>query len=222
MDGPGTDKVAASCEAASGAGRRAVGKKALVLSYITVGYNLVEGVVSILFGYMAGSPALIGFGLDSFVESLSGSVMIWRFTGHHKMSAAEEERAERIAVRLVGAAFFVFAAFVIYGSTEKLYHGVPPEPTLIGIIIAIVSIITMPILYYFKKKTAEEAGSRSLAADSKQTLACFMLSVALLLGLGANYMFGIWQADPAAGLIIAVYLIKEGREVVTTGEVCNC
>ncbi len=217
MEGAPPDKEGTTCEP-----RRAVGRRALVLSYITVGYNLVEGVVSIIFGYLAGSPALVGFGLDSFVESASGSVMIWRFTGHEHMTDAEEERAERVAVKLVAAAFFIFAAFVLYESAEKLYRGVPPEPTLIGIIIALVSIITMPTLYYFKMRTAREAGSRSLAADSKQTLACFMLSVALLLGLGANYIFGLWQADPAAGLIIAVFLVKEGWEAATTGEICSC
>ena len=201
---------------------RHVGRRALLLSYITVGYNLVEGVVSVIFGYLAGSPALVGFGLDSFVESASGGVMIWRFTGHEQMTAAEEERAERIAVRLVGGAFFIFAAYVIYGSAENLYTGAAPEPTIVGIVIAVVSIITMPVLYWFKRKTAEEAGSRSLAADSKQTLACFMLSVALLIGLGLNYLFGLWQADPVAGLVIAAFLIKEGYDAVTSGELCGC
>ena len=189
-------------------------RKALVLSYITVGYNILEGFVSIIAGALAGSVALIGFGLDSFVESLSGGVMVWRFRKHGKLSEEEEENLEGKATKLVGYTFFVLAAYVLYESIKKLVSQETPDPSLLGIIIAIVSLILMPILFYQKFKTGKALGSRSLVADSKETLACMFLSFALLLGLGANYLFGLWQADPIVGLIIVTFLVKEGYETL--------
>jgi divalent metal cation (Fe/Co/Zn/Cd) transporter len=197
-------------------------KRALALSYFTVGYNILEGVVSILAGLWAGSVALVGFGLDSFVESLSGGVMIWRFSQHESLSKEEEERIETKAVRFVACTFFVFAAYVLYESIKKLYLKEAPDPTLLGILIAVVSIIVMPVLFYMKYKTAKSIGSRSFVADSKQTLACVFLSISLLLGLGLNYLFGLWQADPAVGLVIVVFLVKEGYTALTEEELCSC
>ena len=115
-------------------------RKALLLSYITVGYNLFEGVVSILAGALAGSIALVGFGLDSFVESLSGGIMIWRFSKQGKISREEEENIEKLATRLVGCTFFILGIYIIYESISKLVSREPPEPSLFGIIIAIISI----------------------------------------------------------------------------------
>ncbi len=185
-------------------------KKALLLSYLTVGYNIVEGTVSIFAGVLAGSIALVGFGLDSFVESLSGGVMVWRFRNYGKMSEEEEERIEKRAIKLIAFTFFILGAYVLYESFKKLYLREIPEPSLLGIIIALVSIITMPLLFYMKYKTGKSMNSRSLIADSKETLACAFLSLSLLIGLGFNYLYGYWQADPIVGLIIVVYLIKEG------------
>lgn len=191
-------------------------KKALLLSYFTVGYNILEGVVSILAGLLAGgSIALIGFGLDSFVESLSGGVMIWRFRKHGKISEEEEEKVERRATKLVAYTFFVLGAYVLYESIRKLYLREAAEPSLFGIIIAIVSVVVMPVLFYLKYQTGKSMGSRSLVADSRETLACVFLSVSLLIGLGVNYLYGIWQADPIVGLIIVGFLVKEGYETLT-------
>lgn len=189
-------------------------KKALLLSFITVGYNIIEGVASIIAGVLAGSVALIGFGLDSFIESLSGGVMIWRFRKHGQLSEEEEEKIERNATRLVGWTFFILAIYVLYESIKKLISQEIPEPSLFGIIIAVVSLILMPILFYQKYRTGKALGSRSLVADSKETLACMFLSFSLLIGLGANYLFGFWQADPVVGLIISAFLIKEGYETL--------
>jgi len=197
-------------------------KKALWLSYFTVGYNLVEGIVSIIAGILAGSIALVGFGLDSFVESLSGSVMIWRFRKHGKISKEEEERVEKKAIRLVAYTFFVLGAYVLYESVKKIYSQEIPDPSLFGIIIAVVSIIAMPVLFYMKCRTAESINSRSLAADSKQTLACVFLSVALLIGLGLNYLYGLWQADSVVGFVVVTYLIKEGYAALKEGKLCSC
>ena len=189
-------------------------RKALLLSYFTVGYNVVEGVVSIIAGALAGSIALIGFGLDSFVESLSGGVMIWRFRKRGKLSKEEEENIERKATKLVGYTFFVLAIYVLYESINKLVFQETPAPSLLGIIIAIVSLIVMPILFYHKYKTGNALSSRSLVADSKETLACIFLSLALLIGLGANYLFGYWQADPIVGIIVVIFLVWEGYETI--------
>jgi len=197
-------------------------RKALLLSYFTVGYNLFEGVVSIAAGVLAGSIALLGFGLDSFVESLSGAVMVWRFRKHGGISGEEEEKIERKAIGLVGYTFFIFAAYVFYESVKKLYLHETPDPSLLGLIIAIVSIIVMPVLFYLKYKTGKSIGSRSLVVDSKQTLACVFLSFALLIGLGLNYLYGLWWADPVVGLIVVVYLVKEGYEALKEGKLCGC
>ena len=197
-------------------------KKALLLSYFTVGYNLVEGIVSIFAGLLAGSIALVGFGLDSFVESLSGSVMIWRFRRQEEMSEEEEKRIEKKAIRLVAYTFFVLGAYILYESVKKIYLHEIPDPSLFGIIIAIVSIIVMPVLFYMKYRTGESINSRSLVADSKQTLACVFLSVALLIGLGLNYLYGLWQADSVVGFVVVTYLIKEGYAALKEEKLCSC
>jgi divalent metal cation (Fe/Co/Zn/Cd) transporter len=197
-------------------------RKALHLAYFTIGYNVVECALALLAGAWAGSIALVGFGLDSLVESLSGGVMIWRFVGHETMSAAAEERLERRAVKIVGYTFFVLAAYVLYESVEKLVLQEAPAPSRLGICIAVASMIVMPGLFALKYRTGRALGSASLMADSKQTLACALLSVALLIGLGLNYWLGIWQADPGIGLVIAALLIREGRHTLKTEKLCSC
>jgi cation diffusion facilitator family transporter len=197
-------------------------KKALLLSYFTVGYNILEGIASISAGLFAGSIALVGFGLDSFVESLSGGVMIWRFRKHGRITEEEEEKVELKATRLIAYTFFILGSYVLYESVKKLCFHEIPDPSLLGIIIAIVSIIVMPVLFYMKYKTGKSVNSKSLVADSKQTLACTFMSVALLIGLGFNYLYGFWWADPVVGLIIVVFLIKEGYTTFKEGKICCC
>ncbi len=193
-------------------------KKALRLSYFTVGYNILEGAASIIAGAVAGSIALVGFGLDSFVESLSGMIMIWRFKKHGTVSEEEEEEVEKKALKLVGYTFFILAAYILYESLKKLFYAEIPDTSLFGIIIAVLSIIIMPVLYYNKIQVGKAIGSKSLLSDAKETLACTFLSVALLLGLGLHYLWGLWQADPMVGVIVALYLIKEGGEIVSLEE----
>jgi divalent metal cation (Fe/Co/Zn/Cd) transporter len=201
---------------------RALQRRALLLSYLTVGYNVVECLLALLVGYLAASIALVGFGLDSFVESLSGGVMIWRFRHGPGLDPAEEARRERRAVRLVGWTFLVLAAYVLYESAKKLYFQKPPGPSPLGIIIALVSLIVMPVLFYLKYHTGKSLGSPSLMADSKQTLACAWLSLALLIGLGLNYVWGIWQADPVIGLVIVVFLGRGGYHTLREEKLCSC
>jgi divalent metal cation (Fe/Co/Zn/Cd) transporter len=184
----------------------------LCLSYVTVVYNILEGLISISFAVFTGSPALLGFGIDSFVESLSGIVMIWRFSG--------AEHREKVALRLVGISLIVLAAYVIYDSATALVYTEPPERSIAGLVIAGVSLVTMPILYVLKRRTAAAVGSKSLATDAKQTLACVLLSFALLIGTGLHYAAGLWQADPLAGLVIAAYLMREGYEAWKDAKLC--
>lgn len=195
-------------------------KKALYLEYFTVGYNILEGALSILAGYLAGSIALIGFGLDSAVESLSGGVVLWRLFKHGKIPEEEEERVERKAIRLVGISFFVLGAYVLFESVRKLYLHDHPDPSLFGIIIAAFSIVVMPLLSYSKYFTAKKIASRSLEADSRQTFICSLLSAALLIGLGLNYLWGLWWADPISALVIVGFIFKEGYEALKEGKRC--
>ena len=197
-------------------------KRALWLSYLTVGYNVLEGVLSLLAGWLAGSIALVGFGLDSVVESLSGGVMIWRVHPHPGRTPEEEERLEKKAVLLVGYTFFILAGYILYESATKLIFQEAPAPSLLGIIIAAVSLVVMPGLFYLKYQTGKSLGSVSLMTDSKQTLACALLSLALLIGLGLNYLYGIWQADPVIGLIIVGLLVREGINALKEEKLCTC
>jgi cation diffusion facilitator family transporter len=188
-------------------------RRGLYLEYITVAYNILEAVAAIVFGGMSSSIALVGFGLDSVVESLSGLVLIWRLRQHGKISPELEEKIEHRATRFVAITFFVLGAYVAYESINKLLSAEIPEPSLPGIIIAIVSLIAMPFLAWLKYRTGKQINSRALVADSKETIVCAFLSVALLLGLGLNYLFGFWQADPIAGILIVIFLVREGWEL---------
>jgi divalent metal cation (Fe/Co/Zn/Cd) transporter len=192
-------------------------RTALWLSIFTVAYNLVEGVVAVGFSAVDGSIALFGFGADSFVESLSGAVMIWRF-----WKPEGGEAREHRAARLVGVSFLILAAYVAYEAIVTLAGTDRIERSLAAVVIAMLSLAVMPTLFILKRRTAERIGSRSLLSDSNQTLACIMLSVALLIGAGLNYWMGIWQADPIAGLLIAAYLGWEGWEAISSGETCAC
>ena len=196
--------------------------RALRLSYFTVCYNVLEGVASVVAGAVAGSVALLGFGLDSFVESLSGSVMIWRFRPHAELTPHQAEHREQRALKLVGYTFFFLGAYILYEAVSTLYLAEPPAPSLAGIVITSLSLIVMPVLFYAKRHTGRRLNSRSLLVDAKQTLACMLLSAAVLAGLLLNATLGFWQIDPLIGLLIAAFLFKEGRDAVKEGKVCSC
>ena len=189
-------------------------KKALLLSYFTVMYNMAEGTISLIVGSIGGSIALVGFGLDSFIESSSALVMVWRFRKHGRISEEEEEKIENRATKLVGYTFFLLGGYILYVSGKKLYLNEIPESYFLGILIAGSSLIVMPLLFYLKYQTGKKLGSKSLVADSKETLACLFMSVALLVGLGVHYLYGFWQADPVVGIIIAGFLINEGSAIL--------
>ena len=199
-----------------------VKKKALNLSYFSAIYHVLEGLVSIIVGSSAGSIALLGFGFDSVVESLSGFIVIWRLQTHGKHPKKEEERLEKKALNLIAYSFFILAVYVLFESAKKLYLNQSPKPTLFGIGIAVVSILIMPILFVLKRKTGKLIKSHSMVADARQQLACILLSLALLVGLGLNYFFGFWQADPLIGLLIGFWLVREGIIVLKEKQACAC
>ena len=192
-------------------------KKALVSEYFTVGWNVLEGIIAIAAGVIAGSIALVGFGLDSYIEVASGLALIWRLKKRGFGDEEAEELAEKKAIFFVGVTFFVLAAYVVYESGKKLLVQEQPEESLIGIILALVSLVVMPLLAMYKKKIAAEINSRALRADALETLACSYLSLTLLLGLGANALFGWWWADPVAALAMVYFLLKEGMEAIQEG-----
>ena len=187
-------------------------KKGLFLEYFTVGYNVFEALAAIAFGRIGNSIALIGFGLDSVVESLSGLVLVWRLQQHRHLSEEEEENIERQATKFVAITFLILGVYVLFESVQKLISQEIPQPSLPGILLAIASLVIMPILAWQKYRVGKALDSKALIADSKETLVCSWLSLTLLLGLGLNYLFGFWQADPITGILIVAFLIKEGWE----------
>jgi divalent metal cation (Fe/Co/Zn/Cd) transporter len=199
------------------AGRAAGLRRAGRLEVASLSYNLVETVVGITAGLVAGSTALIGFGLDSVVESASAAILLWRVQAEVSGRRSTEE-AERRAVKLVGLAFVALAVYVAASSVFDLVREHRPEESPVGIALACVSIVVMPWLARAKRRVAIELDSRSLEADSKQTWLCAYLSGFLLVGLTANAVFGWWWADPLSALAIAAIAANEGRELLSVDE----
>lgn len=179
----------------------------------TIAYNVVEAIVAIAAGTVASSAALIGFGLDSTVEVLSAAAVAWQF------SARDPERRERLALRLIAFSFFGLAALVSVGAVLTLAGVAEADHSPIGIALAAVSLVIMPFLSWFERRTGRELGSASAVADSRQTLLCTYLSAVLLVGLVLNSALGWAWADPIAALVIAAIAVKEGVDA-WRGDVC--
>jgi divalent metal cation (Fe/Co/Zn/Cd) transporter len=193
---------------------------ALRLEYLTVGWNVIEGVVAIAAALSAGSVALLAFGIDSFVECASGGVLIWRLRAERTArDAAAIERLDRRAHRLVGWSLFALAAWVVFDAAKALYLQERPDISIVGLVLLVLSIAAMYWLAKAKRRAAAALNSRALAADSFQTSACFWLSVVGLVGVGVNALLGWWWADPVAAFVIAALLVKEGRQGLR-GESC--
>ena len=191
-------------------------RRGLRLEYFTVGWNLIEGVVAIGAGVLANSPALVGFGVDSFVESTSGCVLIWRLRRELTGDVDEEsaERVERQAERLVGVAFLLLATYVAFEAVRSLIGKEEPDSSVVGIVLTALSIVVMLWLARAKRATGEALRSRALIADANQTFACWYLSFAALAGLSLNALLGWWWADPVSALVICFFLVKEGVEAL--------
>lgn len=195
--------------------RTRLGRRAQLLAGASVAYNVIEAVVAVTAGLVAGSAALMGFGLDSVVEVSSGLIIVWQF--RHRLP----ETRERQALRLMSLAFFGLAAYVTVESIRVLVGGADAAPSPVGIGLAIASLIIMPFLSWAQRRTGRALGSVTVGADATQTLLCTYLSAVLLVGLVLNATLGWGWADPIAGLIIAAVAAREGVEA-WKGEDCAC
>jgi divalent metal cation (Fe/Co/Zn/Cd) transporter len=195
---------------ASAAALDGLRRRAVLLEYFTVGWNVIEAVVALAAGAASSSIALVGFGLDSIIETSSGVALLWRF----KQQVLSEQHAESRAVRVVGITFLVLAAYVGIEAGRDLWYRRAPEFSLPGLILAILSLMVMPVLGVAKRRLARRLQSRALAADGLETLLCAYLSATLLVGLTLNGTLGWWWADPVAGLAIAGFMAREGAEIL--------
>jgi divalent metal cation (Fe/Co/Zn/Cd) transporter len=210
--GMATHSITIDREAALRRGRR--------LEYFTVAWNSLEALASIVAGAMAGSIALVAFGLDSVIETVSGGALIWRL--HHSNDVAHRrENSERLALRVVGVCFLLLSLYVLVDSAHALITREAPERSLFGIIITVVSVIAMPLLARAKRQVAAAISSEALKADSRQTDLCAYLSAIVLLGLSLNALLGWWWADPVAGLLMVPIIAREGYEALR-GKDCGC
>ena len=180
------------------------------LEYITLAWNGFEAIVALVSGLLAGSVALVGFGLDAVIETVSGSILLWRLAA--EQDAERRERTERTARRLVGICFLFLAMYVAAESTCALWNHTLPESSLPGILIAAAAILAMPLLARAKRRVAQQMNSLALAADSRQADFCAYLSAILLLGLLLNAVLGWWWADPIAALVMVPIITHEGIE----------
>jgi divalent metal cation (Fe/Co/Zn/Cd) transporter len=190
-------------------------RQALLLAYATVAYNAAEAVIAIWAGRQAGSLALVSFGGDSIVECLSALVIVWQFR------ADVPETRERQALRGIAVAFFTLAAFVAVDAVRTLVTGADPDPSPVGIGLAVASLVVMPVLAWAKRRVGRELRSSTVTADSLQTLLCTYLSAVLLAGLLLNATLGWGWVDPLVALVIAAVAANEGREA-WRGEDCDC
>jgi divalent metal cation (Fe/Co/Zn/Cd) transporter len=191
------------------------------LAAFTVAWNVTEGVVAIAAAWVAGSRALAGFGLDSAVESISASVLLWRLSTERR-DPERVERVERVAVRAIGASFLVLAAFVGVEAIRSLAVRAEPDASPVGIALTLVSLVVMPVLAARKRRVAVALDSKAAQADSAQTRACAYLSAVVLAGLVLNAAFGWWWADPLAALGVVAFLVREGREALSAEHVDDC
>jgi len=189
------------------------------LEIFSISWNVLETVVGMAAGLAAGSVALVGFALDSVVEGLSASVLLWRLRSETSGRRTADEAEDR-AIRLVAIAFFALAVYVGGRAIYDLATEARPEESTVGVFLAIVSLVVMPLLARRKRVVARELDSRALEADSKQTTLCTYLSAFLLIGLAANSLFGWWWADPVAGIAIALVAANEGRELWNADVLC--
>lgn len=185
---------------------------ALALAWATIVWNSLEAIIAIVSGAEAGSIALVGFGLNSIVEVGSAVVVVWQFSG------ADAEREQR-ALKLIAGSFFVFAAYISGQAVWDLVARSEPQESVPGIVLASLSLVVMPVLAIAKRRVGRRMSSRTVVADSAQTMLCSYLSAILLIGLVANATIGWWWADAIAALVIAALAVREGREA-WRGEAC--
>jgi divalent metal cation (Fe/Co/Zn/Cd) transporter len=190
---------------------------AVVLSWVSLFYMAIEGGVGVWQGVAAGSIALVGWGLASFIEGVASAIVVWRFTGSRRLSGTAEQRAQR----LVAIQFFILAPYVLLESAKTLLEGGHPDITVIGMALTGTSVVLMPLLGRAKHRLAERLGSGATAGEGTQNVLCGAQAAAVLAGLAANAAFGAWWLDPSIGVFIALVALREGREG-WRGEGCAC
>ena len=183
------------------------------LEYLTIAYNSLEGVIAVGAGLIAGSVALVGFGFDSAIEVFASLLLVWRLHAG--------EKAEKRALQLVGVSFIILAAYVTFDAVKSIIRREAPDESFIGIALAALSVVVMPLLVRAKRRVATILNSRAMHAEATQTQLCMYLSAILLAGLGLNALFGWWWADPVAALVMVPIIGNEGREALR-GEECTC
>jgi divalent metal cation (Fe/Co/Zn/Cd) transporter len=188
-----------------------------LLSWFSLGYMALEGGIAILAGILAGSVALIGFGVDSAIEGFASAIIVWRFTVHRVFSETAEQRAQK----LVAVQFFILAPYVGFESVKALIAGERPDVSWLGIVLSASSLVVMPYLGIAKQRLADRLGSAATKGEGRQNMLCAYLAGTLLLGLLGNAAFGAWWLDPIVGLLIAGVAVREGLEA-WRGEGCAC
>lgn len=204
--------------ALGGLERRAVVRRGQQLTWLTIGYNSIEAVVALIAGVLAGSIALIGFGLDSVIELSSSMASLWRLRAD--ATPATRHRSEAVALRVIGVAFLLLAAYVAVDAISALVWQESPRSSVLGIIVAAGSVVVMPLLSRAKRRVAAQLASRALTADARQTQICMYLSAILLGGLVLNAVFGWWWADPVAALSMVPLISWEGVQALRGRTAC--
>jgi divalent metal cation (Fe/Co/Zn/Cd) transporter len=198
--------------------RAVMARRGSRLEYFTIVWNSLEGVVALVAGWMAGSIALVGFGVDSFIEVTSGAALLWRMSADADVQRRETNEIR--ALRIVGLCFVGLAAYIAYESLSDLVRRHAPERSIPGVALACLSLVVMPLLSRAKRKIGHALGSVAMNADAKQTEFCAYPSAILLGGLLLNALFGLWWSDPVAALIMAPIIANEGIQRLR-GEICN-
>jgi divalent metal cation (Fe/Co/Zn/Cd) transporter len=198
--------------------RQSLVRRSLFLNYSTLAYNSLEGLVAILAGVAAGSIALVGFGLDSLIEVSASLAALWRL--YRDNDERHRARAELVTLRIIGALFLALAAYVAVDALQALYTRTAPDESLVGIVLATLSLGIMPILARAKRRVALALGSGALVAEARQTLFCTYLSAILLAGLLLNAAVGWWWADPLAALVMVPIIAREGLEGIRGRSAC--
>jgi divalent metal cation (Fe/Co/Zn/Cd) transporter len=191
-------------------------RRGRVLEIFTVLWNGLEGIISVVLGWQAGSVALIGFGADSFIEAGSGAILLWRLQGGRKPD--QDLAAEARAVRLIGVSLVALAVYILYESATALIRQRPAEASIPGIVLSIITVVVMPLLANAKRRVAAVLNSRALEADALQSTLCMYLSAILLGGLLLNAALGWWWADPVAALAMTPFIVREGIEAWREGD----
>jgi len=194
-------------------------RRGLQLEYFTIAYNTLEGILATIFGVLAGSIALVGFGIDSVIEVTSGLSLVWRL--HSDANPVHRERTERLSLRIVGGSFIALAIYVGVDAVTSLLRSEAPDESVAGIVLAATSLVVMPLLARAKRRVARQIESAALTADAKQTELCTYLSAILLGGLLLNAIFGWWWADPVAALGMVPIIAREGVGALR-GKSCGC